>query len=489
MNLCLHYNQALLLLLLPMDTWPDRRKAFARCTAGLTASPAHNLYVTWNPGSASLGHGLQAFVSVFLYALITGRQPIGGDGQILRLLCGPSGAYSCGIATHYAHIGSLHKDAHLVVRDGWPDVFDTKDHVHAMLYEANVPVNLLLHRAVAFNSTQRLVLKQCLITSMQCGSEELEEPQGLEGCIMARAMQLLLPNMKLKPRWAKRAFYVVKDAWLGKLAILKETLLSNARLAGSMHVRTLSSNLSNEFRRYLSTLDSTSPYYNGLWSCAGQCLPGQGQIYVASEFRSVCQFAHATNPDLFVCIDLDRTQRHRANSSYFDIEMDPRELAVLDWHLLARSSWSVAITRRGDSCAPASPRLAMNTPYASYSSFAASALAASGRSLARPPFPCWCPCGIQAERMSLLYPTPRERPKWLALTTTRLAIGTTKGAASLSAFSTDISRSHPGRSGGTSFYRPGASNLRNAGTHPSDPSLLDTFIFDTAEFYARRQRA
>lgn len=474
-----------------MDTWPDRRKAFARCTAGLTSPPKHDLYVSWNPGSASIGHGLQAFVSVFLYALISGRQPIGGDGQVLRLLCGNSGAYSCGIATHYARIGSLHEDAHLVVRDGWPDVFATQHHVHAMLFESNEPVSSLLHRAVAFNSTQHLILKQCLSSSLRCGNEELEEPQGLDGCVMARAMQLLLPSMKLKPRWAKRAFYTVKDAWLGKLAILKEALLSNARLAGSMHIRALSADLSDEFRRYLSTLDSTSPYYNGLWSCAGQCLPDHGHIYVASEFKRVCQLAHATNPDLFVCIDVDRTQRHRANSSLFDIEMDPRELAVLDWHLLARSSWSVAITRRGESCAPTSPRLALNTPPGSYSSFAASALAASGRSLARPPFPCWCPCGIQAQRMSILYPNSRQHSKWLAVTTTSLAIGTANRATpSFSALSTDASHTHSSRrSGGTSFYRPGASALRHAGTKPSDPSLLDTFIFDAAEFYARRKRA
>ena len=50
--------------------------------------------------STALGNALNAFAHVVLYGLVSGRQPVVGRGRVNALMCGPAGAFECGLPYH-----------------------------------------------------------------------------------------------------------------------------------------------------------------------------------------------------------------------------------------------------------------------------------------------------------------------------------------------------------------------------------------------------
>lgn len=49
---------------------------------------------------SALGNSLNVFAHTMLYALVSGRQIVVGNGHTLKLLCGPIGAFECGLPFH-----------------------------------------------------------------------------------------------------------------------------------------------------------------------------------------------------------------------------------------------------------------------------------------------------------------------------------------------------------------------------------------------------
>ena len=102
----------------PRDMVFELRNAqatYSRC-ASAPIPPSHlQRYVTWTPerpGSTSaLGNALNCFASVFLYAIVSGRQIVAGPGRVPSLLCNPlmGGAFECGVPW-YRELGELYSE-------------------------------------------------------------------------------------------------------------------------------------------------------------------------------------------------------------------------------------------------------------------------------------------------------------------------------------------------------------------------------------------
>ena len=78
-------------------SWHDAQRAFAECSPEMPG-PRPDKYMVWVSTSA-LGNGLNIFAHAFVFALVSGRQLVVGPGTVPSLLCGPKGAFHCGIPT------------------------------------------------------------------------------------------------------------------------------------------------------------------------------------------------------------------------------------------------------------------------------------------------------------------------------------------------------------------------------------------------------
>ena len=83
-----------------------------------------------------------------------------------------------------------------------------------------LPLPSLLSRQGLFQSSgkpddaSRAAAIACATRAMRCqGFVGLDEQQ----CVQMRAMQLLFPGARLRPRFARAAYAAVRDAWLGDL--------------------------------------------------------------------------------------------------------------------------------------------------------------------------------------------------------------------------------------------------------------------------------
>ena len=78
-------------------SWHDAQREFAECSPEMPG-PRLDKYMVWVSTSA-LGNGLNIFAHAFVFALVSGRQLVVGPGTVPSLLCGPKGAFHCGIPT------------------------------------------------------------------------------------------------------------------------------------------------------------------------------------------------------------------------------------------------------------------------------------------------------------------------------------------------------------------------------------------------------
>lgn len=78
-------------------SWHDVQREFAECSPGMPG-PRPDKYMVWTSTSA-LGNGLNIFAHAFVFALVSGRQLVVGSGTVPTLLCGPHGAFHCGLPT------------------------------------------------------------------------------------------------------------------------------------------------------------------------------------------------------------------------------------------------------------------------------------------------------------------------------------------------------------------------------------------------------
>ena len=90
----------------------DAQVTYSQCA--LAPTPPSHLFVTWTPerpGSTSaLGNALNSFASVFLYAIVSGRQVLAGPGRVPSLMCNPDlgGAFECGVPW-YREVDELYR--------------------------------------------------------------------------------------------------------------------------------------------------------------------------------------------------------------------------------------------------------------------------------------------------------------------------------------------------------------------------------------------
>ena len=75
-------------------SWFEAQTAFQRCYGGEPPTEDRFVYFT---STSALGNSLNIWVHAFLYALYAGRQLVVGRGLVPDLLCGPAGAFVCGV--------------------------------------------------------------------------------------------------------------------------------------------------------------------------------------------------------------------------------------------------------------------------------------------------------------------------------------------------------------------------------------------------------
>ena len=437
-------------------SWREMQEDYYNCTNGTSPEPRVDRYVRWRSTSA-LGNALNVWVHAFLYALATGRQLLVGEGVVPELFCGPDGAYACGPA--YAPRGKMksvpiawhriHEEQYLetAIHDALPNWFSYKS------------VGAALYRGAGDDFKTRLERSKCA----KCVWRALRCPEkpfnGIdkESCAMVRAMQFLLPGTLLKANFADKALRTASQRWTGDLNDLKTVLKhstseeeeeevpgireqsrwseaifydppsssfdASTRFAGALHLRTLPPKLENHvadksqqltYLRFIESMNATME--PNFWMCAAQnaletdARMHQGHwprsIFLATDAAGICRIArNRISFGSISCMDVDpvhmtKDVRHEATNV-----LDPHQLVVLDWHLLARSRWLVSIGRTLDHCAKGASRDGTHGVGGPGRSFFGWALAASG--LAHPPpgvHTKGCACTVNDHTVSVWYP-------------------------------------------------------------------------------------
>ena len=84
-------------------SWAEAQSTYASCSPDAPGRQPGR-YITWVPEadkhSTALGNALNTLAHVVLYALVSGRQPVVGRGRVNALMCGPAGAFECGLPYH-----------------------------------------------------------------------------------------------------------------------------------------------------------------------------------------------------------------------------------------------------------------------------------------------------------------------------------------------------------------------------------------------------
>lgn len=116
-------------------TWRESQDAFGACAAEHVDPDVYSSnrkrWVLWHSSSA-IGNALNVFVQTFLYALISGRNLAVGHGRVPELMCGPHGAFRCGVP-HWESIwesGDALKRATKVSAGNWEKTWDADHEIH-----------------------------------------------------------------------------------------------------------------------------------------------------------------------------------------------------------------------------------------------------------------------------------------------------------------------------------------------------------------------
>ena len=181
-------------------SWREAQESMRECLGGDAPAPAEDRFVYFTSTSA-LGNSLNIWMHVFLYALYSGRQLVVGNGLVPELLCGPAGAFLCGVP----HRGRTWVES-LVRRN--IDADWTRDekpvHVGPPTWYSYKHMDAATMRGSAKPETKerRAAAVKCYAVALRCGTGR-NPRNGVdpESCAMVRAMQLLLPSpVKIPPR-------------------------------------------------------------------------------------------------------------------------------------------------------------------------------------------------------------------------------------------------------------------------------------------------
>ena len=79
--------------------WADAQRHVHACAGNDTRTAPRTDRYAYFRTAFPIGNAMNSFVHLFLYSLVTGRQPaIGPDsGRTVGLMCGPEGAFACGL--------------------------------------------------------------------------------------------------------------------------------------------------------------------------------------------------------------------------------------------------------------------------------------------------------------------------------------------------------------------------------------------------------
>ena len=276
---------------------------------------------------------------------------------------------------------------------------------------------------------------------------------GREECLMARAMQLLLPGSRLRPEFVHAALVEARRRWLGPLDEFQRVVATRddvigdhvfydppltgdatTRWEGALHVRGMPNALEGGhdgglFRQFHANLANGSA--SNTWPCVAQrarAFDKQHAIqnaprsfYLATDMRGLCRDAKRSlerhdSSLTIVCLDADPVRltksKHAPVSVDSDDGLDGHQAVVLDWYLLQRSRWLAPIVRKGTRChgpgrgATTGGLYDVGQPGQSFFGWA---LAASGLGPA-PYKQLPCNCGLDRRRVSVF-----GRPRWTPL--------------------------------------------------------------------------
>lgn len=411
-------------------TWQDVQSDFANCTDGLTPRP-NERYAVWQ-STAALGNALNVWVHIFLFAVASGRQLLVGQGVVPELLCGPRGAYLCGVEAP----GKQWFHGKKMTTAKWDDLFDESE-------LALVPVQWFSYKDVGAamfrgskSSHDKRTCLECMQRSLRC-QNNARNGLDVDSCVMVRAMQMLLPGARLRDDFLKAALVTASESWMGSLKDLDTVLKHHphhhtgvffdppthrldaaARFSGAIHIRALPPKLEKEgshahlreYAAFLNEMNTTS-----FWLCVAKHARAAdapyrrdgwpSTVFVATDVQGLCRVArrHVN----LACMDVAPAHLTKANIEGPLVRggLDSHQLAVLDWHLLARSRWLVSVGRAGDHCAKGSSRDGTHGVGGPGRSFYGWALANSN--LVHPPASYQiqaCPCHVNTHSVSVWYP-------------------------------------------------------------------------------------
>ena len=301
---------------------------------------------------------------------------------------------------------------------------------------------------------RRRWLLRCYSEALRCpeGGERLSG--GREECLMARAMQLLLPGSRLRPEFVHAALVEARRRWLGSIEEFQRVVSTRedqigdhvfydpplhgdatTRWEGALHVRGMPNALEGghdggTFRQFHANLANGSA--SNTWPCVAQrarafdkqhtIQDAPRSFYLATDMKGLCRDAkralerHDSSLTI-VCLDADPVHltksKHAPVSVDSDDGLDGHQAVVLDWYLLTRSRWLAPIVRKGTRCH--GPGRGASTTGRLYDvgqpgqSFFGWALAASGLGPA-PYKQLPCNCGLDRRRVSVF-----GRPRWTPL--------------------------------------------------------------------------
>ena len=496
---------------------------FYNCSEGSTPLPRSDRFVRWRSSSA-LGNALNVWMHAFLYALVSGRQLLVGEGVVPELFCGRNGAYECGAAYYPAKVSKARGIDWEMLSDA--ETQEVAIHEVPLQWFSYKNVGATLFRGAKNHSDPdvrraKSTCAHCLFRALRC-LPNAKNGIDTESCAMVRAMQLLLPGTLLRASFAEKAKATAKGLWAGDLNDLdvvlrhstaasrerdesfgrqrddnsnetlsvlspllkkkKKVVLNSAtatnrrqllvserknmtdpfarladlaeesaaaaiffdppssrfdastRFAGAIHLRALPPQLEKDtsdvsqaaYLKFLEDMNATLE--NNFWICAAknalttdaQLAPKRREnywpktIFLATDVDGLCQVARdrvwlqkKTEKNAIACMDsspVHMTKTLRSEDENLDL-LDAHQMAVLDWHLLARSRWLVSVGRTLDHCAKGASRQGTHGVGGPGRSFFGWALAASG--LAHPPpglHAKGCQCSVSDVTISLWYP-------------------------------------------------------------------------------------
>ena len=212
-------------------SWFEAQTAFQRCYGG--EPPAEDRFVYFTSTSA-LGNSLNIWVHAFLYALYAGRQLVVGRGLVPDLLCGPAGAFVCGVP--YRGEAWLNARPHRNIDYEWTRGRSAPGDAHVApvtWYSYKHMDGATMRGAKSVDGKpppKRKAIVDCFPEALRC--HRGRNPRNgidTEACVMLRAMQLLLPGSRLRPEFAAQAVKTAERQWLGDVDEFRTVVRDAAR--------------------------------------------------------------------------------------------------------------------------------------------------------------------------------------------------------------------------------------------------------------------